>query len=592
MTSDSPYHFAYGPHTVYARVVSLIRQHHTASDGVHLDLGCGFGSIAEPIRELGMTYVGADLASAGMDDLVARGFETHPVDLMDLIALEKALPEMLGGRELGSISVIDTLEHVTNGPEVLEVLARFAASHGNPCLVVSVPNVAHRDLGAKLLLGRWDYTETGLLDRTHVVHHTEGLLGSFTTAAGWREVASADFVMRESDQHFPADSVVLSEATSVGGYLRGISDRANSKSDVNQLVRAYLVGASRGSAWPVQQDIPRPFLSVVMRTQGRRPETMRDALTCLLGQSLQDFELLVMPHRVSPEQQREVARIVEDLPRDLRERSRVIPVENGGRARPLNAGVQAARGRYVAFFDDDDLVLGHWVETFAKLASSRPGRLLRTVAVDQAIEEVEPGHLGGCAHRTVSGVNTRYKSEYDLWGHFTENQSPLMCLAFPTSVFHELGMRFDESLDVLEDWDVQLRTAMLCGVAASREITSIYRRWNVGEASHSMHSPSEWKGTETAVISRLDQVPHVFPPGTIARIRSLESRIPGPGQAVDNERWHAVNAELETLRLDLLTAQRESAALRSSRSWKLTRPVRFGGAIVRKVTGRGGSALD
>ena len=47
------------------------------------------------------------------------------------------------------------------------MLRRLADVHRAP-LVLSVPNVTHKDLALKLLIGRRDVTEAGLLDHTHV----------------------------------------------------------------------------------------------------------------------------------------------------------------------------------------------------------------------------------------------------------------------------------------------------------------------------------------------------------------------------------------------------------------------------------------
>jgi len=43
------YHFNYYENNVYGHVVELIRQY-GAADGIHLDIGCGYGAIAEPLR--------------------------------------------------------------------------------------------------------------------------------------------------------------------------------------------------------------------------------------------------------------------------------------------------------------------------------------------------------------------------------------------------------------------------------------------------------------------------------------------------------------------------------------------------------------
>ena len=40
-----------------------------------------------------------------------------------------------------------------------------------------------------------------------------------------------------------------------------------------------------------------PFLTVVIRTQGARPEMLQDVLTCLQAQGDEDFEVVVIVHR-------------------------------------------------------------------------------------------------------------------------------------------------------------------------------------------------------------------------------------------------------------------------------------------------------
>ena len=69
------YEHEYLPLSVYGNVVTLLRSAPKGL-GVHIDIGCGYGAIAEPIRdELGLTYIGFDLAQDGLSSLSERGFE-------------------------------------------------------------------------------------------------------------------------------------------------------------------------------------------------------------------------------------------------------------------------------------------------------------------------------------------------------------------------------------------------------------------------------------------------------------------------------------------------------------------------------------
>ena len=158
--------------SVYGNVVALLRKH-AAKQGVHIDIGCGYGAIADPVRDqLNLTYVGFDGAQDGLEVLRTCGFETHLLDLRDPETAEAAIRTALAGRQVASISLIDTLEHLTNGRELLEMLRHLVDEQCAP-LIISVPNVTHKDIAIKALIGRFDYTTSGLLDITHSRFFTE-----------------------------------------------------------------------------------------------------------------------------------------------------------------------------------------------------------------------------------------------------------------------------------------------------------------------------------------------------------------------------------------------------------------------------------
>ena len=230
------YEHEYLPLSVYGNVVSLLRDRVTGG-GVHLDIGCGYGPIAEPIRqEFGLTYLGFDLAEDGLGSLRARGFDVYSVNLQNPEAAESAIRTALADRRIASLTFLDTLEHITNGPAIIALLRRLADRDGAP-LVLSVPNVTHKDIALKLLLGRWDTTEAGLLDHTHYTLYNENRLSRLMRAAGWRESAIRDWLLEHSDQEFPASVPTLNPRSPLGHFLRSLIDQANSAALVNQFVR-------------------------------------------------------------------------------------------------------------------------------------------------------------------------------------------------------------------------------------------------------------------------------------------------------------------------------------------------------------------
>jgi ubiquinone/menaquinone biosynthesis C-methylase UbiE len=581
------YQFGYRDDTVYASVVGLLERFHLAEGQVIVDIGCGFGAIAEAVRERGLTYVGFDVDADGLKDLAERGFETERLDLSvvpDAIAL---ISKRLDGRQLAAVVMIDSLEHITNGPDVLAGLHRVAQLGGGAPLILAVPNVTHIDLAAKLLLGRWDMTTVGLLDDTHVSLFSADRLRQMTTQAGWTEIGSDDFVLPVSDQHFPADATALTKGTPLHDLLRLVREQASNGAIVNEFVRAYACLSVPSQKDATSSSAPGPFLSVLMRTQGTRPATLQEALLSLAAQTSQNFEVLLLPHDVPREELTHLHYLVDAFGEEFSRRVRIIPVDGGGRSSPLLVGTEAARGRYIAILDDDDVAFGHWLETFETLAAKHPGRVLRSRAAEQY---VRPTLWSGArpGYEITSRPRNPFPDTFDLLAHLYSNQSPPCALAFPRSIFSDHGLRFDDSLPVLEDWDVLMQAGLWCGVADSGKVTGLWRRWAEGDSSTSVHSDNEWKRARSAVLAKLDARPLLLPPRSITALHSLQEEIialTGQRDQIRHEfamqQSHVVHltATAEVARLTL-------ADIRASISWKLGSPLRAGGRLARRVLHR------
>lgn len=68
----------------------------------------------------------------------------------------------------------DVIEHLHNPEPVLKFAARQRNENGY--ILLSVPNIGHWQIIKDLILGRFDYEETGLLDRTHLHFYTRNSL--------------------------------------------------------------------------------------------------------------------------------------------------------------------------------------------------------------------------------------------------------------------------------------------------------------------------------------------------------------------------------------------------------------------------------
>lgn len=519
-TYDNPFYH----NNVYGHALELLTSHmgvHSPG-ALHVDVGCGFGRIAEPlVAKTGLHYLGLDAGSAGVQSLKERGFEAYCVWLAGEDEIVERLQALIAGRPVAAISFLDILEHLADGDAALRAIARIAKEH-SALVVVSTPNVAHGDIGHKLALGRWDYTETGLLDHTHLRLFDNRLMEAALGQAGLHIVAAYDVEQVKSDQHFPADHPALATGTTLHSLLHELRARVDGFEYVNQFVRLCVAGPKSAiETYTSERETARPFLSIVIRTQGTRLHTLVEALTSLAGQTDVDFEVLVMGHMLSLPCQLAVERTIEDSPEWLRKRTRLVLVSKGNRTHPLNVGFEEARGQYIAILDDDDIAMAHWVETFRQLAEPHPGRVLRASTVRQDVNNVlVRGKMG---LRAEGEPLLCYPQSFDLLDHLPGNQSPPVSLAFPRGAFHDLKIRFDEELTTTEDWDFLLRTAAVVGVSSGPEITSVYRWWLRDESSRTVHPQQEWQANHRRIFAKMDAMHFLFPAGVTAKLRALLS---------------------------------------------------------------------
>jgi glycosyltransferase involved in cell wall biosynthesis len=106
-------------------------------------------------------------------------------------------------------------------------------------------------------------------------------------------------------------------------------------------------------------DFVAPFFSVVIPVYNRA-DALKDALDSVLEQTCQDFEIIVVDDGSADNPSKVVDAMEDGRIRFLRQDNR-----GGGAAR--NTGIDAARGRFVAFLDSDDRFLPHHLERMKQL---------------------------------------------------------------------------------------------------------------------------------------------------------------------------------------------------------------------------------
>ena len=152
-----------------------------------LEIGCGTGGFARAYRDINPAaeYWGVELfaeaaeeAKTVLDEVVLGSIENASV-LAELDARR-------GDRRFDVLIFGDVLEHLLDPWSVLETL-RQRMEPGAVC-AICIPNVGHWSLVREQLLGRWNYADAGLLDRTHLRFFSRDTAVEMLTKAGWSAV--------------------------------------------------------------------------------------------------------------------------------------------------------------------------------------------------------------------------------------------------------------------------------------------------------------------------------------------------------------------------------------------------------------------
>ena len=148
-----------------------------------LDVGCATGYLAAELARRGCTVDGIEVDSAAATQARAHCRQVVVGDL-EVPATRTEVERMVDDSARPNIIICaDVLEHLRDPWTVLAWLRTLLAPGGRA--VISVPNIAHWTGRRALLRGRFDYTDYGLLDRTHLRFFTRASAAELARRAGF-----------------------------------------------------------------------------------------------------------------------------------------------------------------------------------------------------------------------------------------------------------------------------------------------------------------------------------------------------------------------------------------------------------------------
>jgi 2-polyprenyl-3-methyl-5-hydroxy-6-metoxy-1,4-benzoquinol methylase len=192
--------------SVYAELVTahgLSESHRIIAaeipDGARvLDVGCATGYLAAELTARGCTVDGIEYDPAAAEQARAHCRAVVSGDV-ESAATRAEVEAMVADSAPDHIICGDVLEHLRDPWDTLAWLRTLLAPGGKA--IISVPNIGHWTARRAIARGRFDYTDFGLFDRTHLRFFTRATAAELAHRAGFAVLAE-----RHSGAPLPLES--------------------------------------------------------------------------------------------------------------------------------------------------------------------------------------------------------------------------------------------------------------------------------------------------------------------------------------------------------------------------------------------------
>jgi SAM-dependent methyltransferase len=192
--SDLKYSYTFDPEEPNNTAATITKLALTGGPSV-LDIGSGPAWVSRYLAaEHGRTVTCLDndeSALASLEGTGLRGFYA------DLEAEDWDAP--IAGSSYDTVIIADVLEHLRRPGAILTKLLEEGYLKPDGRVVISVPNASHAGVVSELLVGDFRYTETGILDETHIRWFTLTSLTRLLERSGF-VVERVERTLRELEQ--------------------------------------------------------------------------------------------------------------------------------------------------------------------------------------------------------------------------------------------------------------------------------------------------------------------------------------------------------------------------------------------------------
>ena len=250
-----------------------------------------------------------------------------------------------------------------------------------------------------------------------------------------------------------------------------------------------------------------PLVSVIVPTFNRL-DTLLGAVTSVLNQTYKNLEVIVVNDSGA-----DAENLVTFLNRD----GRVTYIKHGknrGLAAARNTGIGAARGKYIAYLDDDDKFYPDHIATLVKYLEGSDYKAAYTDAY--RVHQVREGD-----QYVVHGKDVPYSADFNFAALLVFNYFPVLCMMHERACLQEVG-GFDETLTTHEDWDLWIRLSRKYPLAHLKQITAEFT-WRTDGTSMTSRIAPDYVRTAEIIYLKYRSYAEAIPGVLAAQRRRLQS---------------------------------------------------------------------
>lgn len=160
---------------LFGKYVSVAKKLPTR--GSVLEIGCHTGYFSAYLSQQGFDVLGIEKNQIAVDIAQQQNIPVLCIDIEQPEALNAI------GKSFDIILLMDVLEHLVQPDVVLQRIRNFLKPNGK--VIITGPNITYWAIRKDLLFGNWQYTDSGILDKTHLHLYSARDWQALVTRAGY-----------------------------------------------------------------------------------------------------------------------------------------------------------------------------------------------------------------------------------------------------------------------------------------------------------------------------------------------------------------------------------------------------------------------